>query len=115
MSLCSTDDNTQYCYFYHQKDCKATIDFSSVKQSNINHRQSLFPQETARLRNKKKMSALNKENCDKQPRSNLAENSNVPRSQEDYITQVSEEIEGRVTKKLSQDFSKSKIRILGAL
>ena len=47
--------------------------------------------------------------------SNLAQNSNVSRSQEDYITQVSEEIEGRVTKKLSQEFSRTENRILGAL
>ena len=45
----------------------------------------------------------------------MAQNSNVPRSQEDYITQVSEEIEGRVTKKLSQEFSRTENRILGAL
>ena len=38
-----------------------------------------------------------------------------PRSQEDYITQVSEEIEGRVTKKLSQEFCRTENRILGAL
>ena len=49
------------------------------------------------------------------PRSNLAQNSNIPRSQEDSITQGSEEIEGRVTKKLSQEFSKKENRILGAL
>ena len=49
-------------------------------------------------RNKRKLAALNKENCEEHPRSNLAQNSNFPRSQEDYITQVSEEIEGRVTK-----------------
>ena len=42
-------------------------------------------------------------------------NSNVPRSQEEYITQVSEEIEGRVTKKLSQVFNRTENRILGAL
>ena len=34
---------------------------------------------------------------------------------EDYITQVSEEIEGRVTKTLSQEFSRTENRILGAL
>ena len=45
----------------------------------------------------------------------MAQNSNVPRSQEDYITQVSEEIEGKVTKKLSQEFIKTENRILGAL
>ena len=58
---------------------------------------------------------MNKENCEEHPRSNLASNSNVPRSQEDYITQVSEKIEGRVTKKLSQEFSRKENRILGAL
>ena len=66
-------------------------------------------------RNKRKLAALNKENCEEHPRSNLAQNSNAPRSQEDYITQVSEEIEGRVTKKLSQEFSRTENRILGAL
>ena len=34
---------------------------------------------------------------------------------EEYITQVSEEIERRVTKKLSQEFSQTELRILGAL
>ena len=66
-------------------------------------------------RNKKKLAALNKENCEEHPRSNLAQNSNVPRSQEDYITQISEEIEGRVTKRLSKEFSRTENRILGAL
>ena len=67
------------------------------------------------LRNKRKLAALNKENCEEHLRSNLAQNSNAPRSQEDYITQVSEEIESRVTKKLSQEFSRTDSRILGAL
>ena len=59
--------------------------------------------------------ASNKENCEEHPRCTLAQISKVPRSQEDYITQVSEDIEGRVTKKLSQEFSRTKNRILGAL
>ena len=66
-------------------------------------------------RNKRKLAALNKENCEEHPKSNLAQNSNAPRPQEDYITQVSEEIEGRVTKKLSQEFSRTENCILGAL
>ena len=66
-------------------------------------------------RNKRKLAALNKENCEEHPRSNLAQNSRAPRSQEDYITQISEEIEGRVTKRLSKEFSRTKNRILGAL
>ena len=60
------------------------------------------------------MAALNKENCEEHPSSNLAQNSNVPRSQEDYITQISEEIEGKVTKKLSREFNRIENRILGA-
>ena len=65
-------------------------------------------------RNKRKLAILNKENCEEHPSNNLAQNSNVPRSQADYITQVSEEFEGRVTKN-SQDFSRMENRILGAL
>ena len=66
-------------------------------------------------RNKKKLAALNKENCEEYLRSNLEQNSSFPGSQEDYITQASEEIERRVTKKLSQEFSRTENRILGAL
>ena len=65
--------------------------------------------------NKKKMAAIIKENCEELPRSNLAQNSIVPRSREDYITQISEEIEAKVTKKLSLEFSRTENRILGAL
>ena len=66
-------------------------------------------------RNKRKLAALNKENCEENTGSNLAQNSGAPRSQEDYITQVSEEIEGRVTKRLSKEFSRTENRFLGAL
>ena len=66
-------------------------------------------------RNKKKLATLNRENCEEHPRSNLAQNTNVPRSQEDYITQVSEEFERKLTKKLSQKFSRTENHILGAL
>ena len=67
------------------------------------------------LRNKSKLAALIKENFEEHPRSNLAQNSIVPRSQEDYITQFFEEIEGIVTEKLSQEFSQTEKSILGAL
>ena len=66
-------------------------------------------------RNKRKLAALNKENCEEHSKSNSAQNSNVPRLQEDYIIQISEELEGRVTKKLSQEFTRTENRILGAL
>ena len=45
----------------------------------------------------------------------MAQNLNVPRSQEDYITQISEEMEGGVTKKMFQEFSRTDHRILGVL
>ena len=45
----------------------------------------------------------------------MAQNSNVGRLQEDYLTQVSEEIEGRVTKKLSQEFRRTGNRTLARL
>ena len=66
-------------------------------------------------RNKRMLAALNNEKSEKHPRSNWAQNSSVRRTQEDYITQVSEEIEGRVTKRLSKEFSRTENRILGAL
>ena len=66
-------------------------------------------------RNKRKLAALNKEYYEEHPNSNLVQNSNVPGSQEDYITQVSEEIEGRLTKRFSEEFSRTKNGILGAL
>ena len=66
-------------------------------------------------RNKRKLAALSKKNCKEYPRSNLAQNSNVPWSQEYNITQVSDETEGRVTKKLSQEFSRTENHILGEL
>ena len=67
------------------------------------------------LRKKRKFAALSKENCGEHPRSNMAQNSGVPRSQEDYITRIFDEIEGRVTKKLTQEFSETENCILGAL
>ena len=69
----------------------------------------------ATLGNKRHLAELNKEKCEEHPRSNLAQNLKVLRSQEDYITQVSEKIEGKVSKKLSHEFSKTDNRILGAL
>ena len=75
----------------------------------------IFPKKVATLRNNKKLAALNKEYSEEHPRNNMAQNSNVPRSQEDYTSHISEEIEGRVTKKLSHEFSRTGNRILGAI
>ena len=70
----------------------------------------------ATLRNKRKLAALNKENCEEHTlRSNLTQTSNAPRSQEHDITHFPEEIEDRVTKKLSKEFRRTESDILGAL
>ena len=65
-------------------------------------------------RNKRKLAAVSRytqegaRNCQSQ-------NTFVPGMTEEYITQVSEEMEGRVIKKLSHEFSPTESRILGAL
>ena len=69
----------------------------------------------ATLRNKLKLAAVTKETQEEHPRNGQSRNTSVPRINEEFITQVSEEIEGRVTKKLSQEFSRTESRILGAL
>ena len=69
----------------------------------------------ATLRNKRKLAAVTRETQEENPRNGQSRNTSVPRINEEYITEVSEEIEGRVTKKLSQELSRTESRILGAL
>ena len=69
----------------------------------------------ATLRNKRKLAAVTRETQEENPRNGQSRNTSVPRINEEYITQVSEQIEGRVTKKLSQEFSRTESRFLGAL
>ena len=66
-------------------------------------------------RNKRKLAAVTRETQEEHPRNGQSRNSSVPSFSEEYITQVSEEIEGRVTKKLSQEFSRTESGNLGAL
>ena len=68
----------------------------------------------ATLRNKRKLAAVSRETPES-TRSGRAPNILDPELTQDYISQVSEEIEGRVTKKLSKEFSKTESRILGTL
>ena len=69
----------------------------------------------ATLRNKRKLVAVTRETQEEHPRNGQSRNTSVPAIIEEYITQLSEEIEGRVSKKLSQEFSRTESRILGAL
>ena len=104
-----------FCYYNSTiENCKLQFDFSLRHKQSIFFHWTLFPKKMA-VRKKRKFVAVNKENCEEYPRSELAQNSNVPRAQEDYITQVSGKIEGRVTKKLSQELGRTENRILGAL
>ena len=48
-------------------------------------------------------------------RSSRAQNTLDPELAQDYLSRVSEEIEGSVTKKFSKEFSRTESRILGAL
>ena len=69
----------------------------------------------ATLRNKRKLTAVTRETQEENPGNGQSRNTSVPRINEEYIAQVSEEIEGRLTKKLSQEYSRTESRILGAL
>ena len=68
----------------------------------------------ATLRNKRKLAAVSRETPES-TRSGRTQNILDPELTQDYISQVSEEIEKRVTKKLSKEFSRTESRILGAL
>ena len=69
----------------------------------------------ATLRNKRRLADVARETQEEHPRNGQSRNTSVPRINEEYITQLSEEIEGRVSKRLSQEFSRTESRILGAL
>ena len=68
----------------------------------------------ANLRNKKELAAVSRETPEN-TRNTQSRNTNNPENAQEYISQVSEKIEGRMTKKLSKEFSRTESRILGAL
>ena len=86
-------------------------DKNKIQSSPLRKR---FPKFMATLRNKRKLAALSRETPEG-TRSSRTQNVLDPELTQDYISQVSEEIEGRVTKKLSKEFSRTESRILGAL
>ena len=67
------------------------------------------------FRKKRKLAPVTKETQEEHPWNGQARNTSVPRINEECITQFSEEIEGRASKKLSQEFSRTESCILGAL
>ena len=68
----------------------------------------------ATLRKKWKLAAVSRE-TQEYPRSSQSQYSSAPVITEEYKGQVFEEIEWKITKKLSQEFSRTDSRILGAL
>ena len=68
----------------------------------------------ATLRNERKLAAVSRETPEG-TKNSRGQNTLDPELAQDYISQVSEEIEKRVTKKLSKKFSRTESRILGAL
>ena len=68
----------------------------------------------ATSRKRRKLAAVSRETPEGS-RSSRVPNVLDPESAQHYISQVSEQIEGRVTKKLSKEFSQTESRILGAL
>ena len=68
----------------------------------------------ATLRNKRKLAAVSRETPEN-TRNSQSQNTHDPGMAQEYISQVSEEIEGRVIKKLSKEFSRTESRILGPL
>ena len=68
----------------------------------------------ATLRTRRKLAAASRETPEGS-RGSRGQNVLDPELTQDYISQVSEEIEGRVTKKLSEEFNKTESGISGAL
>ena len=68
----------------------------------------------ATLRNERKLAAVSRD-TQQSAWNGQSQKTFVPGMNEEYITQVSEEIGGRVTEKLSQEFSRTESRIVGAL
>ena len=66
------------------------------------------------LRDRRKLAAVSRETPGS-TRNSRAQNTLDPESTQDYISQISAEIDGRVTKKLSKELSRTESCILGAL
>ena len=68
----------------------------------------------ATLRNQRKLTTMARE-TQEYPCNNQSQNSAAPGVTEENTAQVSEEIEEKFTKKLSQEFNRTQSRILGSL
>ena len=102
------------CWNFIPSDLEETFINTRRDNFSLNHWQDFPSRSLATMRNKRKLAAVSRETPEGN-RSSREQNVLDPELNQDYISQVSEEIEGRVTKKLSKEFSKTESRILGAL
>ena len=86
-----------------------------ISNLDLNAAQFFSFSQMATLRNKKKLASVNRGNHKGHPRKKSLQDKNVPRVNQDYTTQISEKIEGRVIQKMSHNFSRTKSWNLGAL
>ena len=102
------------CWNFFPSKLEETFINTRKGKFSLHHWQDFPSRSMATLRNKIKLAALSRETPEGS-RSRRGQNVLDPELTQDYVSQVSEEIEGRVTKKLSKEFSKTESRILGAL
>ena len=98
------------CWNFIPSDLEETFINTRKDKFSLNHCQDSPSRSMATLRNKRKLAAVSTETPEGSRRQNVLD----PELTQDYISQVSEEIEGRVTKKLSKEFSK-RVTYLGCL
>ena len=99
--------NNIFCY-----NLKLINKYKIIQSSKL---RSIFPSRRWQLCETSESWQPSQEKQEEHPRNGQSRNTSVPRINEEYISQVSEEIEGRVTKNLSSEFSRTELRILGAL
>ena len=102
------------CWKFFSSDLEETFLNTRKDKFSLQHWQDFPSRSMATLRNKRKFAAVSRETPEGS-RSSRGQTVLDPELTQDYISQVSEEIEGRVTKKLAKEFSKTESRILGAL
>ena len=74
-----------------------------------------FPFKNGNIEKQDKVGSRCKKSQEEHPRNGQSRNTSFPIINEECITQVFEEIEGRVAEKIAQEFSRTESRILGAL
>ena len=110
-----TDITDTSCYFEELHFVVLSTLVKKYKNNSVFTTADFFPKRMATLRNKWKFAAVGRETQKEHPRNGNSRNTSVPWINGEYIKQIFEEIENRVTEKLSPEFSRSESRILGAL